>query len=105
MTMRLLIIVVISLVFSENIFAQGCCSGGSGSPVAGGTSQGVLANKQAEVGMSFQNVSSNKFLTGDKPAMDFLSSFNTKYLYTRFAYGVTDHLTMSVESGYFLNKT
>lgn len=105
MTMRLLIIVIVSLAFSENTFAQGCCSGGSGSPVAGGTSQGVLADKQAEVGVSFQNVSSNKFLTGDKPAMDFLSSFNTKYLYTRFAYGVTDHLTMSVESGYFLNKT
>jgi len=104
MAIRLLFIFLLS-AFSENIFAQGCCSGGSGSPVAGGTSQGVLADRQAEIAMNFQHIASTKFLTGDKPAMDFLSSFNTNYLYTRLAYGVTDHLTMSVESGYFFNKT
>lgn len=91
--------------FSGKADAQGCCSGGSGSPIAGGTSQGVLADQQAEVGVSFQYINSNKFLTGDKPAMNFLNNFNTKYLYTRFAYGVTDRLTMSVEAGYFFNKT
>ncbi len=96
--------IIISLT-SNNAFSQGCCSGGSGSPVAGGTSQGVLANQQAEVGMNYQSINSNKFLTGDVPAMDFLDNFNTNYLYARFAYGVTEKLTMSVESGYFLNKT
>jgi hypothetical protein len=105
MVLRAAILGIFCLVFSNNIFAQGCCSGGSGSPVAGGTSQGVLSNGQAEVAMNFQYVSSNKFLTGDKPAMDFLTSYKTRYIYTRLAYGVMDRLTMSLESGYFLNKT
>ncbi len=105
MYVRILAILIASSVFSVNVFSQGCCSGGSGSPVAGGTSQGVLALKQAEIGTSFQYINSNKFLTGDKPAMDFLDNFNTKYLYTRLGYGVTERFTMSVESGYFFNKT
>src|SRR5947207_2575441 len=103
--MRELLLAIFFFTFSSNVLAQGCCSGGSGSPVAGGTSQGVLANKQAEIGTSFQYIYTNKFLKGDSPAMDFLSSYNTKYQYTRFGYGVTDHLTMSVEVGYFFNKT
>jgi hypothetical protein len=103
--MRRLLLAISFLTISHNILAQGCCSGGSGSPVAGGTSQGVLAGKQAEIGTSFQYLYTKKFLTGDSPAPDFLSSFNTKYLYTRFAYGVTERLTMSIEAGYFFNKT
>ncbi len=103
--MKNLLFLVFSILFSNNILAQGCCSGGSGSPIAGGTSQGVLSEQQAEVAMNFQYVNSHKFLKGDKPTMDFLSNFNTKYLYTRIAYGVTDRLTMSIESGYFFNKT
>src|SRR3954466_14466723 len=101
MIVRALITTVVSLLFCGNVLAQGCCSGGSGSPVAGGTSQGVLADRQAEIGTSFQYIYTTKFLTGDKPAPDFLHSFNTKYLYTRFGYGVTNRLTMSLEVGYF----
>jgi hypothetical protein len=103
--MRTLLFTIFLFAFSGNILAQGCCSGGSGSPVAGGISQGVLAYKQIEIGTNFQYIYSNKFLTGDKPAMDFLNSYSTKYLYSRLALGVTDRLTMSVEGGYFFNKT
>jgi hypothetical protein len=102
---RTVLISVALSAISGYAFAQGCCSGGSGSPVAGGTSQGVLAISQAEIGMNYQHINSNKFLTGDKPAMDFLDNFNTNYLYTRFAYGVTERFTMSLEGGYFFNKT
>jgi hypothetical protein len=105
MIIRTLTVVFTLVIFSGKVFSQGCCSGGSGSPVAGGTSQGVLNNGQAEVGVNFQYVDSKKFLTGDKPAMDYLDNFNTKYLYTRLAYGVTGALTLSLESGYFFNKT
>ena len=103
MKYSLLALFIISL--SIKSFAQGCCSGGSGSPVAGGTSQGVLAERQMELGMNFQYTKSNKFLTGDKAADDFLKDFNTKYLYYRMAYGVTNKLTLSIETGYYLNKT
>lgn len=55
--------------------------------------------------MSFQYLNSNKFLSGTEPAPNFLDNFNSKYLYTRLAFGVTRNLTMSVETGYFLNRT
>jgi hypothetical protein len=103
--MRLLLVLLVPFLYSSQVSAQGCCSGGSGSPIAGGTSQGVLVEKQAEVNMNFQYINSNKFMEGDRPAKNFLDNFNTKYVYTRFAYGVTNKLTLSLESGYFLNKT
>ncbi len=105
--MKLFFLTFCIIILSPGVvaFAQGCCSGGSGSPIAGGTSQGVLAYGQAEAGTNFQYINSKKFLTGDSPAMNFLDNFNIKYLYTRLAYGVTDHLTMSLESGYYINKT
>ena len=103
--MRLLIAVFSLLLISNKGFTQSCCSGGSGSPIAGGTSQGVLLDRQAEIGMSFQYINTNKFLTGDQKSTNFLDNYNSKYLYTRLAYGVTKNLTMSVESGYYFNKT
>lgn len=90
---------------STGVIAQSCCSGGSGSPIAGGTSQGVLDDRQAEVSMNFQYINSKKFLTGDKASINFLDNFNSKYLYTRFAYGVSSKLTLSLETGFYLNKT
>lgn len=89
----------------NRIFAQSCCSGGSGSPIAGGTSQGVLDDRQVEIGMNFQYISSKKFFTGDKLSTNFLDNFNSKYLYTRFAYGVSSKFTFSLETGYYFNKT
>ncbi len=100
------ILSAILLIFiSAKVSGQGCCSGGSGSPIAGGTSQGVLLDRQAELSTSYQYINSNKFLTGDKPAMNFLNNYHTKYLYSRFAYGITKDFTLSIESGYYFNKT
>ena len=95
------------LVFliSGKIFSQGCCSGGSGSPIAGGASQGVLQERQMEVSFSHQYLSTNKFLVGDRDTSALFDNLYSNYLYGRIAYGVTQKLTMSIESGYFMNKT
>ena len=93
------------LTFSEYIHAQGCCSGGSGSPIAGGASQGVLSAGQMEVSSNFQYINSNKFKTGNKDTLSLFDNYNSKYLYSKIAYGVTKDFTMSVEAGYFFNKT
>jgi hypothetical protein len=103
--MRIIIFASAALFFSMRMHAQSCCSGGSGSPIAGGTSQGVLYKGQAEAGVTFQYVSTNKFMSGDRPASYYLDNYNSRYLYSRLAYGVTERLTLSLESGYFLNKT
>ncbi|MCW3076553.1 MAG: hypothetical protein JWO32_1162 [Bacteroidetes bacterium] len=85
--------------------SQGCCSGGSGSPIAGGASQGVLQEHQVELAANYQYLKSNKFRVGDSDTASLFDNLCSNYLYMRLAYGVTERLTMSVESGYFINKT
>ena len=103
--LRLLIFIVAVSLCSTNAHAQGCCSGGSGSPIAGGTSQGVLQDRQIEVATNYQYIGINKFFAGDKDTSALFDDFNSNYLYTRVAYGLTKDLTISIESGYFFNKT
>lgn len=104
--MRLILFSSVALLlFSKTIYSQGCCSGGSGSPIAGGTSQGVLSERQMELNTNFQYISTSKFYAKDKDTTPLFDNLNSNYLYFRVAYGVTKNLTMSVESGYFINKT
>jgi len=84
--------------------AQGCCSGGSGSPIAGGGSQGVLLDRQMEVSSTYQYNYTNKFFAGNKDTIPLFNHLVSDYLYTKIAYGVTKDLTVSLESGFFLKK-
>jgi hypothetical protein len=102
--MRLFALTVF-ILFSGKLFSQGCCSGGSGSPIAGGASQGVLLDRQVELATNYQFVSTHKFLSGDRDTAAMFDNFTSNYLYFRAAYGVTKDFTMSVETGYFINKT
>lgn len=93
-----------SLFFPSLVNAQ-CCAGGSGSPIAGGTSQGVLQERQFELNTNFQFISSDKFYKQD--AIDTggtFNSFSSQYQYFRLAYGVTKNFTMSAEGGYYFSK-
>ncbi len=98
------ILVVCFILYGIESFAQ-CCGGGGGSPIAGGASQGVLLEHQMEVNSNFQFINTTKFLSGDKPDTNFLDSYNSKYIYTRLAYGLSKKLTISLETGYWINKT
>lgn len=103
--MRYLLLTIILLFSTLKLFSQGCCSGGSGSPIAGGSSQGVLQERQLEIAPNYQYVGTNRFMVGDKDTVKLFDYFHSNYLYNRLAYGITDKLTMSVEAGYFFNKT
>ncbi|OFX43778.1 MAG: hypothetical protein A2046_05160 [Bacteroidetes bacterium GWA2_30_7] len=104
--MRILFLLSLFIfLVSENIYSQGCCSGGNGCPIAGGTSQGVLSEKQLELNANYQYFNSSKFFAQDRDTARLFDNLNTNYLYFRTAYGVTKNLTMSVEAGYFINKT
>jgi len=92
------------ILFSGKAMAQGCCSGGSGSPIAGGASQGVLQERQMEVAANYQYLSTNKFKVRDSDTVSLFDKLNSNYLYFRLAYGLTKNLTMSVETVYFINK-
>ena len=94
----------VAITVPKVLFGQGCCSGGSGSPIAGGTSQGVLVERQTEISASCQYINTNKFMYKDRDTSNYLDNYNSEYLYTRLAYGVSCNFTMSVEAGYFFNK-
>lgn len=100
---------ILFIVFCFNLFAiesfAQCCGGGGGSPMAGGASPGVLLENQMEVNSNFQYIKTSKFLTGDKPDTNWFDSYSSQYLYTRIAYGLSKKITLSLEAGYWINKT
>lgn len=85
-------------------FSQ-CCGGGSGSPIAGGESRGVLPEGQMDISSSFVYLSTDRFLTGESNDTSFLDNYSSDYLYSRIAYGLSKKFTISVEAGYWINKT
>ena len=103
--MRSIYVTSFLLILSKSIYSQGCCSGGSGSPIAGGASQGVLLDRQIEIAANYQYNSTNKFFVRDHDTLPTIDNLNSNYTYLRVAYGVTKNFTMSVESGYYINKT
>jgi hypothetical protein len=103
--MRLVFLFSVLISAVHVSYGQGCCSGGSGSPIAGGGSVGVLAQQQMELSTSFQYTYSDKFLIKNRDTLPLFDHFNSKYLYYRLAYGITKQFTFSVEGGYYLNKT
>ncbi len=98
-------VVAITLFGINQLYAQ-CCSGGAGSPIAGGTSQGVLLKSQLELNTNLMFIQSNKFFTGSKydDVNKYFDQYHSLYQYFRVAYGVTPDLTMSVEGGNFFYK-
>lgn len=102
--MKKLFILILCAFSVLSLYSQ-CCSVGGGSPLAGDASVGVLQGRQFEISSNFQYVSSKNFLTENKPDTSFLESYNSKYLYTRLAFGLSERLTMSIETGYWLDKT
>ena len=100
------LVLLLICFFDSDAFSQ-CCAGGSGSPIAGGTSQGVLQEKQVEISTNFQFISTNKFYKKSSVAPDSVRTFDgfkSTYEYFRVAYGITKNLTFSVESGYYYQK-
>ena len=103
--MRQLLISFLILVANITIYAQGCCSGGAGSPIAGGAASGVLQEYQMEISVNHQFNSSNKFYTGSKSTEPLFKNLTSNYMFFRTDYGVSKKLTLSLATGYYLNKS
>tara|TARA_B110000014_G_C20103026_1_gene579452 strand:- start:763 stop:1800 length:1038 start_codon:yes stop_codon:yes gene_type:complete len=102
--MRLLFFLFILLI-TNHIHAQGCCSGGSGIPIAGGAATGVLKQHQMEVSGNYQYIRSNKFYTENRDTAALFDHLNSSYIFLRTDYGLTDKLTLSIAGGYFSGKS
>ena len=85
--MRLVLISLLMLVANSNIYAQGCCSGGAGSPIAGGAASGVLQEYQMEISVNYQLNSSNTFYTGSEVADPLFENLTSNYMFFRTDYG------------------
>ena len=103
--MRIALMSFLILVANSNIYAQGCCSGGAGSPIAGGAASGVLQEYQMEISVNHQFNSSNKFYTGSKSTEPLFKNLTSNYMFFRTDYGVSKKLTLSLATGYYLNKS
>lgn len=103
--MRLIIISILTLVVNSNIYAQGCCSGGAGSPIAGGAASGVLQENQMEISINHQHNTSSVFYTGSEKTEPLFDNLTSNYIFFRTDYGVSKKLTLSLASGYYLDKT
>ena len=103
--MRQVLISFLILVANINIYAQGCCSGGAGSPIAGGAASGVLQEYQMEISANYQLNKSNTFYTGSEVAEQLFENLTSNYMFFRTNYGVSKKLTLSLATGYYLNKT
>lgn len=99
-----MIVVLLQLFIILEGSAQGCCSGGNGSPIAGGFSQGVLREKQIELAGNYKYSNSNKFFVEDRDTLPLFDALSSKYMYFRAGYGITNKLTMEVSLGYYLDK-
>ena len=103
--MRQVLISFLILVANINIYAQGCCSGGAGSPIAGGAASGVLQEYQMEISVNYQLNKSNTFYTGSEVAEQLFENLTSNYMFFRTDYGVSKKLTLSLATGYYLNKS
>ena len=104
--MRLILLLIFSFLFQNLAFSQGCCSGGGSNPIAGGTATGVLQKYQMEVSLNYQNNTSNKIFEGTEEASQegIYDKLSSEYLFLRTDYGISKRLTLSLATGYHLNK-
>jgi len=103
--MRLILISFLTLFANSSIYAQGCCSGGAGSPIAGGAASGVLQENQMEISVNHQFNSSNTFYTGSEITEPLFENLISNYMFFRTDYGLSKKLTLSLATGYYLRKS
>ena len=103
--MRLILVSILTILANINISAQGCCSGGAGSPIAGGAASGVLQEYQMEISANYQFNKSNSFYTGSKLTEPLFDNLTSNYMFFRTDYGVSKKLTLSLATGYYLDKS
>ena len=104
--MRLIVLAIFSLLFQNFAFSQGCCSGGASNPIAGGAATGVLQKYQMEVSLNYQTNQSNTFFEGAEEVEQegIYDELSSDYLFLRTDYGISRKLTLSLATGYHLNK-
>ena len=103
--MRYLIIISLISFLPYTSLSQGCCAGGASSPLAGGAASGVLQQNQIELSLSYQLNQSNTFFSGDTEVEPLFKNLSSNYIFFRTDYGLTKKLTISLATGFYLDKS
>lgn len=103
--MRIVLISVLTLIVGNTSLGQGCCSGGGGSPMAGGAATGVLQEGQVQILSSLKYSKSGTFYAEDRDTTPFFDYLSSNYLFLKADYGLTEKLTLSVATGYYFHRT
>ena len=103
--LRLLFSICFFTFSTAFLYGQGCCSGGAGNPIAGNAATGVLQKDQLELALSYQFFRSDKFFAGSESVDALYNNLNSNYFFIRTDYGLSERLSISLGTGYFVNRT
>jgi hypothetical protein len=65
----------------------------------------VLQENQMEISVNYQYNKSNKFFAENRDTILLFNNLSSDYLFFRVDYGLSSKLTLSIASGYFLDKS
>lgn len=98
-------ILLAGLIFVFPHLLKGQCFS-SVNPVGGTNNLLVLEKNSLRVISFYKYVQSNKYIEGSAPSdYVYIKDANYNYLSAIIGYGLTEKLTIEIESGYFFNKT
>ncbi len=109
--MKLFIVVIIAaLVLTEMAFAQCTCMGGAAvgglTPIGGSANIGVLREGHLRASMFYRYGYGNDYFAGDSKTDSgrVVKDYYYQYVGINAGYGLTEDLTLELESGYFAEK-
>ena len=73
--------------------------------MAAGAATGVLQEGEMQLLSTYQYAYSNQFMSSDRDTIAFFDNLASDYLFFKADYGLTPKLTLSVATGYYLNRT
>ncbi len=102
-----LLITLAIIILSYNRLSAQCCS--AGSPVGATVNVGILDKGMLRVSAFYRHNTLDNYFTGTNKAADNyngnVSKTNFNYTNLNVAYGLTHHMSIEADAGYFMDKT
>jgi hypothetical protein len=107
--MKSLFIVFLIFISFANVYSQCGCMGGAAiggiTPIGGSANLGVLKENNLRTSVYFRNGFGNEYFSKDsKVVPGLVKEYLYNYIGLNAGYGITEDMTIEIESGYFLKK-
>jgi hypothetical protein len=100
-------IIFLLLAFYSNIAKAQCCAS-SGNPIGGTVNIGILDKNVLRIASFYRTSYSDKYLKGDElytGEIATLKKAGYNFIGLLAGYGITDKISIEIETGYYINKT